>query len=378
MNYNRLFDTSIDNESVKAWREQGKKIMGTICCHVPEELFHAADILPMRLRATGCDDSSDGEIWMSSFSCSFAKSCLQYLMEGLYDLDGLVASDGCLMAGRIFDNWEHLVKKSNIKDVYLRQIAAPRKRNELTNNYYKGELEILRDQLEAFTGTKITDEKIKKSVELYNETRRLIRELYELRKSDAPVISGSDTLKIILAATSMPKEEFNTLLKALLEDVPNRTPITNHRARLMVIGSALDDPEYLKVIEEKGGLIVTDVQCFGSRYLWEPVVLDDADVMGTLASSYLERPVCPRMIDRHKELHDIILEMAKDYKVDGVIYQKMQNCECWGGENLYLDKKFKDAGIPLLTVEREELMANAGQLAIRAEAFIEMIEKKEN
>ena len=378
MNYNRLFDTRIDNDSVKAWKEQGKKVMGIICCHVPEEIFHAADILPMRLRATDCKDSSDGEIWMSSFSCSFARSCLQYLMDGVYDLDGLVASDGCLMAGRIFDNWKYLVEKKKKKDVFLQLIAAPRKRSELTINYYKGELVLLREQLEAFTGTKITDEKIKESVELYNETRRLIRELYDLRKADAPVISGSDTLKIILAATSMPKEEFNDLLKSFLEDAKNRTPIKDYRARIMVIGSALDDPEYTKIIEEKGGLIVTDMQCYGTRYLWEPVVLDDADIMGSLAKSYMERSVCPRMIDGHQELHDLIFKFAADFKVDGVIYQKLQNCECWGGESLYLEKKFEDAGIPLLTVQREELMANSGQLAIRAEAFIEMIERKEN
>ena len=83
------------------------------------------------------------------------------------------------------------------------------------------------------------------------------------------------------------------------------------------------------------------------------------------------------MMDKHGELHDFIISSAKENACDGVIYERMQNCECWGGENVLLEKKLKDAGIPLLTVEREEQMANAGQLAIRAEAFIEMIEKED-
>lgn len=283
INYEKLFDTNVTSESMKAWKAKGGKIIGTICCHVPEEIIHAAGLLPVRVRATGCKESSDAETWMTSFSCSFARSCLQHLLDGTYDLDGLIASDGCLMAGRIYDNWAHIDPEK--KQHYLHQIAAPRVYRPDSIAYYKGELNDIKEGLEQFAGTTITDEKLKASVALYNDTRALIRELYELRKAENPVISGTDTLKIILAATSMPKEEFNPMLRAFLDDAKNRTPITNHRIRLMMIGSALDDPEYTQVIEEKGGLIVTDALCFGSRYLWEPVVLDDKDVLGSLADA---------------------------------------------------------------------------------------------
>jgi bzd-type benzoyl-CoA reductase N subunit len=377
MNFERLFDTSMSNPSLKECKAQGKKAIGTICCHVPEEMIHAAGMLPIHVRATGCTDNSEAETWMSSLSCSYARSCLQYLMDGTYDLDGFIASDGCMMATRVYDNWEYM--NPNKDKQYMHLLAAPRVIKEHSIDYYKGELNDIKEGIEKFIGVQITDEKLKASVALYNETRRLIRELYELRKADNPVISGTDTLKITLAATSMPKEEFNELLRAFLADAKNRTPITDHRIRLMVIGSALDDPEYTKVIEEKGGLIVTDALCYGSRYLWEPVELDDADVLGSIAKSYITRPVCPRMVDPefHDQLHNLIINMAKEYKVDGIIYQKMQNCECWGGELVYLDDLMKKANIPMLVVEREELMANSGQLAIRAEAFIEMIDAEE-
>jgi bzd-type benzoyl-CoA reductase N subunit len=371
MDYEKLFNTDVTSSSMVEWKKQGKKTLGTICCHVPEEIIHAAGILPVRLRATGCKDNSTAETWMSSLACSYASSTLQYMMDGTYDLDGMIATDGCLMAGRIFDNWAH-VNPDKDKH-YLHQMAAPRIANELSLKYYVDEMNDIRKDLEEFSGVEITDEKIKESIDLYNETRALIRELYDLRKAEFPVINGTDSLKIVLAATSMPKEEFNTMLKSFLNEAKDREPIKDHRVRLMLIGSALDDPEYTKVIEDKGGLIVTDAVCFGSRYLWEPVEVDDENLLESLANSYLKRPVCPRMLDLHDELHEFILDMVKDFKVDGIVYQKMQNCECWGGELVYLDKLMKDAGIPMLVVEREELMANAGQLAIRTEAFIEMI-----
>jgi benzoyl-CoA reductase/2-hydroxyglutaryl-CoA dehydratase subunit BcrC/BadD/HgdB len=143
----------------------------------------------------------------------------------------------------------------------------------------------------------------------------------------------------------------------------------------MMIGSALDNPEYLKVIEDKGGLIVADALCFGSRPFVGDCKVDDGDVLGSLAHFYLDRLVCPRMMSNRVELHEYIINTAKEYKCDGVIYEKMQYCECWGGESVLLEDELKAEGIPILTVEREEQLANAGQLAIRAEAFIEMIEK---
>jgi benzoyl-CoA reductase/2-hydroxyglutaryl-CoA dehydratase subunit BcrC/BadD/HgdB len=82
------------------------------------------------------------------------------------------------------------------------------------------------------------------------------------------------------------------------------------------------------------------------------------------------------MIDNRDALHELIVSRAKEYKVDGLIYEKMQNCECWGGENTYLEPALKEAGVPILYLEREEKLANLGQLEIRAEAFVEMVEKE--
>lgn len=374
MSYQKLFDSKISSETAKAWKAQGKKAVGTICCHVPEEIIRAAGILPVRMRATDCVDSSDGEAWMSTFSCSFARSILQYWMDGTYDLDGIVASDGCMMPSRMYDNAEYIDKK-NGKGRYYHQIGAPRIVNDMTLGYYVDELKELMEGLEKLSGVKITDESLKEYIAKYNTSRKLIQEIAKLRKEDHPVINGQDFLNIVLASTNYPVEEYIEMLKEFLADAKNRKPYTDQRARLMIIGSALDDPGYLKIIEDKGGIFVADALCFGTRAFPGQLEVDDKDVLGSIAKYYLERLVCPRMMSNREELHDFIINTAKEYKVDGIIYEKMQYCECWGGESVLLEDELKAAGIPLLTVEREEHLANAGQLAIRAEAFIEMIEK---
>jgi bzd-type benzoyl-CoA reductase N subunit len=375
-----LNENAIESPAVKAWKEKGGKVIGTICCHVPEEMIDAAGMLPVRLRGTGCTDDSEAEAWMSPFSCSFVRAQFEYLLNGTYDfLNGIATSDGCLLAGRIHDNWKYAGKEKIEKEGFmLAMMSTPRIiDNRHTMGYYKEELEALKAELERVSGEGITDEKLKASVEKYNETRALIREMYELRKAPRPVISGTEALLITLSAMSMEKGEFNKKMRAFIGEAKNRKPPTAPRARLMIIGSAIDDPAFLKIIEDKGGLIVTDVQCFGSRYLWEPVTLDGSDVMGSLAKSYLERPVCPRVLDIHDELYKLYMDMIRDYAVDGVIYVRMKYCEIWGGESLLFESRFKEAGIPLLTLEREEIMTNEGQLAVRVEAFIEMIEKED-
>jgi len=331
--------------------------------------------MPIRMRATGITESPDGDTWMSTFSCSFARGILQRWLDGTYEfLDGIVTSDGCLMSARAFDNAEHISNK-NKEGRFFYQVGAPRMYGDLEKEYYENELKDLIAKLEELTGNKLTDEKLKASIAKYNEVRSLIQQVNALRKEENPVISGEDALKLMLASSNFTVEEYIELLKAFLADAKNRAPITDKRARLMIIGSALDNPGYLQVIEEKGGLFVADDLCFGSKTFNYAMEVDDKDVLGSLADYYLKRIVCPRMMDNRVQLQKDIVEACKEYKVDGVVYQKMQYCECWGGESLYLEPDLKAIGVPMLQVEREEHLANAGQLAIRAEAFIEMIEK---
>ena len=373
MSYQKLFDAKISDEAVRAWRSQGKKAVGYVCCHIPEEIIYAADVFPVHLRATGCIDSSDAEAWMSSFSCSYARSILQYLMNGTYELDGLAQAQGCMMQARIIDNFEHIEKK-NGKSIFAQFVGAPRINTPQTVAFYKEELKELADALGELSGHKVTDEGLKAAIAKSNETRRLIAELYALRKAENPVVTGAEVLSICLAHCDMQVDDYNAMLKEFLADAKNRKPVEG-RARLMLIGSALDNPEYIKVIEEKGGIVVADYNCFGQRTFGPELKVDDADVMGSIAAYYMARNTCPRELDNRPAIHKEIVDACKEYNVQGVVYQKMQNCECWGGESYYLEPDLKAIGVPVLQLEREEQMANAGQLSIRAEAFIEMLER---
>ena len=376
MSYEKLFDAGISYENIEAAHKSGKKVLGMMCAFVPQEILHALDIMPVRMRATGCQDSSDAEVWMSSFSCSFARSVLQLLMDESYKLDGIIATDGCMQSVRIYDNWRWICHKQGREDQFIFELGVPRMYSPMTVNYFKSDLQEFIGKLEEFSGNKLDEAKLRHSVDLYNEQKALVRELLEFQKADHPVISGTEMLTVLLHATDYDVEEYNAMIRELIEDLKKRKPLEGYRARIMVIGSALDTPEYINTIEKKGGLVVADTLCFGSMTFLNDLVLGD-DPLHDIAEFYVRRVVCPRMIDNRDELHDIVVKRAQEYKVNGVIYEKMQNCECWGGENVVLEQQFKDLGIPELTVEREQHLANLGQLEIRAEAFVEMIEEED-
>lgn len=373
MNTQRLFDTAHLDSFAKEWKAKGKnnKVLGYYCSHLPEEILYAADILPYRIRGTGVTNDSNAESYLSPFSCSFCRGCFEHFLDGTYDfLNGFIASDGCLQPQRVFDNWKNYLKK---EDDFCYQFNAPRVYDEEALGMYRRELLDLKNAVERYASY-VTNEKLINAIRVYNHTRALLRELYGLRKSDRPLVTGEECLRITLASMSMRKDQYNELLEAFLEEAKAREPITDYRARLMLIGSSCDNPDYLKIFEDKGGLFVADVNCYGSRYLYDDVEIDEADPLMGLARSYLARPVCGRMCNLHHELRDTILDMAKEFGVEGVVYTKMKNCDMWGGESFFLDDKIREAGLSLLILDREEITTNAGQVGIRAEAFVEMIE----
>ena len=155
------------------------------------------------------------------------------------------------------------------------------------------ELKILKEEMEKLSGREITDEALNASIDLYNETRALIRELFSLTKGEHPLVSGTETLQWTIKAMSMPKEIYNQELKAFIEEAKGREPITGYGARLMMIGSAVDDPDYVHIFEEHGGLIVTDYNCYGTRYLWQDVTRKEGETpLESIARSYLEKLTC--------------------------------------------------------------------------------------
>jgi len=362
----------LPNPAINEWKSQGKKVVGFFCSYVPEEILYAADILPVRVRATGCEDTTSAEVYLSRHSCSFTRSCLQFALDGRYDfLDGLVFTNSCDHIRRTYDTMREV---ASARFPFLEFISVPHKTTDQSVAFYRDELLKFQHAVETSFGVTVTEQRLAKAIETYNDTRRLLKEIYALRQHPKPPLSGAQCIRLILAALSTPKSYYNRLIAKLLDELRETQGPLQPKARLMLSGSGgCEDPRFYQLIEDAGALIVADSLCFGSRYFWKPVEVAD-DLFLSLAASYMGRPSCASMGDKVAERIHYIKQMVEDFKVDGVVYERMRYCDLWGGQILQLREELKAASIPLLELERDYLVASTGQLRTRVQAFVERIE----
>jgi bcr-type benzoyl-CoA reductase subunit C len=369
--FTKAADTLV-NPEIESWREQGGKVIGYFCSAVPEEIITAAGLMPFRMRATGSEGTELSDAYFSNINCSFPRHCFNMALLGKYDfIEGLICINSCDHLRRVYDNWKRYVKSP-----FLEIMSLPRKTDELQVGWYCDELANLRKSLEKHFGAKITDEQLKEAIKLHNDTRQLQRKLYNLRKNKNPPITGAETLAVMVASTAMPKKRYNQLLKELLDEISRAEGKTNYRARLMITGGILDNPKFIKVVEDVGGLVVTDSLCFGSRTMWKDIDEREGAPIAALARYYVaDRPSCPRMFGEQPRRYKFVRDMIREFRVDGVIGERLIFCDQWLVEHFMQGKDFKEAEIPFLELDREYVLSGTGQLRTRVQAFLEIMGK---
>lgn len=359
----------LPNAWINGWKKEGKKVLGYFCSYIPDEIIYAADILPIRIRARSCGDTPMGDAYMSATTCSFTRCCLELASRKQYDyLDGIVSSNTCDQVRRLYDNIRF---KAPFPFHYF--LSIPSNVNDITIDWFKHELFKFKASLEENFEIEIIDERLRHAIKTYNKSRNLLKQLFTLRKGANPPITGTEVMKVISAGVTIPKEQFNELLTQYLKEADGKEGNSDYRGRIMLVGSLLDDPEYVKIIEDLGGLVVTDSLCFGTRYFWD-LVDERSNPLGALAERYLSKVSCPRMTDGYLARKRFIKNMIKEFYVDGVIFERMKFCPFWWGEIFLLRKELKELGVPCLDLEREYVLGGVGQMKTRIQAFMEVIE----
>ena len=354
-------------------KSRGGKVIGWLCTYVPEEIILAAGALPIRIIGYSHEanlDDANAHLYINN--CTFSRSCLQLGLEGQYDfLDGVVGGSTCDGARRLFDVWRQYVGTP-----FHHVMTVPRKYTENAHHLYYSEVLQFKKHLEEHLNVDISDEALLKSAILLNESRSLLHSLYELRKRDKPPISGAETIEVLNAAYRMPKETFNLWLGELIEELKASDKAFSGRARVMLVGSVLTNPEFVKSIEDQGALVVTDELCTSTRYWGDKVVLDDGrPILEAVSRRYLNNFPCARMYPSDERFNRII-DYARDFKVDGVISEIVRYCVPYAHDLPLLTDRLSEVGIPTLALDVEYGTAGSGQIATRVQAFLEMMEAR--
>ncbi len=336
--------------------------MGYLCSYVPEEIIHAGGFAPVRVRGT-TRPLRQVEAHLQSFTCALCRSSLDQALDGeLEFLAGVVFAHSCDAMQALADLWQMNTPQKYYVDIVMQPTNMG---NASARSYLIAELYQFRERLAAFVGHAITNDDLRASIALYNETRRLVQALLPLRDRT----SSPHFFAVLDAGQSMPRERFNPLLAELLETLES-VPPDSERPQIFLTGAVLDEPRLLDLVQDLGGRVAGDDLCSGSRHFHDRV--GDGDPILAMAEYYLLRPPCPTKFHPLYDPGRRLLDQVRLVHAQGVVFVLEKFCEPHAFDYALTIPALDKAGIPHLLLEMEQT-PSLEALRTRLQAFFEIL-----
>lgn len=377
MNYFNYVVAEVHGARIQELEDQkknGRKIVGTFCVFVPDEVILAANAVSVGLCAGSQFWIEDGERVLPRNLCPLIKAftgakvgrtCPYFQSCDL--LVGETTCDGKKKA------WEVLKDYTPVHVMELPQMKRPQ-------NYaqWAEEIKLFIERIEELTGNKVTVEGLQEAIKLNNRKRRALKRLYDLRKNTPSPISGLDVLLISQIAFYDEPERFIEKVNELCDELDERvkTMKPNGKKRIMITGTPMALPNWKmhSIVESLDAEIVLEETCTGTRY-FENEVAEDGETIDEILKNLADRYLgvnCACFTPNDGRIEDI-LKYAKDYDVDGVINYNLSFCHTYGIEYSQVEKSLKENDIPVIMIETDYSEEDTGQIKTRVEAFLEMI-----
>jgi benzoyl-CoA reductase subunit C len=369
------------SQRARELKAAGKKIIGYPCVYVPLEMLTALDLVPYQTCGDIKEPVTEADRALPHSFCPIMRTCLDCALKGKNDfLDGMATIHSCDPQEKTARVWE-----SYTNYPYFHFIDMPITVRPEALEYFKSQLNDFRKTLEAFTGKKLSTDKLEAAIKYHNRQRALVRELYELTKSSPPRISGTEIVQALKALTSLPVVEGNDLLTETIGEVKNRTDGPEKKsARLLIWSSILDDTDIMQVFEAKANVVMSE-SCGGIR-AYRAEVKFTADPLEGLADYYLNEITCARTFrqatlgetrkDYARDLQSrfgYLKGIIRDWKINGAIMLLVRYCDPFAFEMPSLKDYFNSLDIPSTYIEYDYTTGALAPLRTRVEAFLETI-----
>ncbi len=362
--------TNLNEEEIRRIKtDTGKPVIGYLCCFAPPEIISAAGAIPYRITGLPGEDNSAADAYTEPYGCTYVRNILARATRGEFDfIDGLVISHSCDMVQRLYGIWTYY---HPLPYSYL--FNVPHQVSPWAQRFYKRELGFFKESLEQFTGRVVSPEALVEEIGISNQSRTLVRKLYEQRKKLLPGISGSEMLNLLMAGGTLPAKAFQAKLKEALLKAEAAHGQESAKPRILIWGSIMDDNALFRMVEEAGAVVVADDTCIGFR-VWEKDVPQTVDPYDGLTEHYFVNFQCPRT-DRGpgSKRFDYLVERAHEYKADGIIGYVISFCDPHKLDYPDLRDYLKAEGLPMLLIDDNYSFEPAGAIETRLQAFVEMI-----
>jgi predicted CoA-substrate-specific enzyme activase len=358
--------------------EKAAKKVGFLCAYTPLELLAAAGVRWTRLMKAGDPAMvGAGELHTQSVLCDHTKSCIGGFVTGdplFRSVDKVYSPHACGNMKRASEVIAEIVP--------TKLINVPKNCDEQSSRrFFRDELVHFKDDLEKLTGNTIQDSEVQRQIVLFNQVRRLLKQLSELRKLPQPPLSGRGFLDLVRGFYLLPPAkllaEYQPLYEGLRASAAKGTKPKDRPIRLLVSGSIMADGDrrLLDIVEgELGATVVVEDHCAGLRPVYHTLA-ETGDPFAALADGYLDQSPCSNRKPMSKAV-DFSAELAREYDVDGVLYVYLKFCACYGLTKKDFIDRLQSKGLPVLDVSSDYSQSDHGQLKTRLEAFIEVLRER--
>lgn len=352
--------------TVRRWRDAGGKVLGHFQVYFPEELAHAAGMLPLKMSGASLEPTL-ADARFGSYLCSILKTSLELVLSERVQLDMFVTNPICDAARNLAPIFGRNFPFSS-QILYLPQ--NPNSRHSA--HYLRGEYARLLESIEEVAGRKVSDDDLGKSVAVFNDNRRLLRELYAIKRDTPWLIAAEDAYSLMSVGGMIPREEHNALLSAVLPMIRARTAKQQDLTRVVFEGGFCEQPplDLVRVIG-RSCYVVDDDLMIGLRWILEDVPTD-GDVLLGLATAYLEQSsYSPVQHDLRKPKESMLLRRVERSRAEAVIVAAAKMCEPGLEEQVAYTHALDRKGLPYFVTEFEENMTSFDSLELQLETFIE-------
>ena len=354
--------------TVARWREAGGRVLGHFQVYFPEEIAHAAGLLPFKLRGAPVE-ATRADSRFGSYLCSIVKTSLEIVLTHRVRVDLFVTHPICDAARNLAGIWGRNFEFP-CQILYLPQNAN----SEHAAAYLTGEYRRLQGVIEDVAGRRVTDEALRRSIGVFNENRALLRELYRIKREAPWKVSAEDAYVLLAAGGLIPREEHNALLSRVLPLIEARETKVQDRIRIVYEGGFCEQPP-LDLIRAIGRscYIVDDDLLIGLRWILGDIP-PHGDPLERLAEAYLgNSSYSPVQHDLDKPKEKMLLSRIAEAKAQAAIITAAKMCEPGLEEQVAYTRCLDQENIPYFVSEFEENMTSFDHLAIQLETFVENI-----
>jgi benzoyl-CoA reductase subunit C len=362
--------------SAREWKaaEPGRKVIGYMPVYVPRELIHAAGMLPLGIMGGGDNlEVIHGDAYYQSYICRIPRSTIELGVSGRVDfVDGMLFPSICDVIRNLSGMWKML-----FPDVYSKYFDVPQTyEDEIGGVFYTGEMREFLHDLETISGRTISDDDIRASIEVYNENRQVVNELYALRASQPWKAPASEAYLVVRSGLVLPVEEHTQLVRDYIAAASSEERPLKDNSRVILTGMFCEQPplNLIKSLELSGCYIVDDDFVLVSRWLIGDVPTE-GDPVHNLSQAFLHSSMstAAKYEPDQEEKGQFLVRAVRETNAEGVIFASTSFCDPALLDRPILQNVLKRAEIPFIAFKYAE---NSGQMQpIREQAgtFVDSI-----